>query len=279
MLRLRIPIVLLLSATAFACAGGGDTLILATTTSTQDSGLLDELVPRFEGETGYRVKTIAVGSGAALRLGQEGEADVVLAHDPDAEEAFMMEGHGVNRRLVMHNDFILVGPEADPAGIRGAASATEAFRRIAESEALFLSRGDRSGTHVKELALWRMAGITPSGGWYQETGSGMGQTLLIASDKQGYTLADRATYLVQEDNTDLALLLEGDPALFNEYHVIQVNPAKSSRINAEAAAAFVEFITSPEAQELIRMFGVDRFGEPLFVPDAYLESTPARDER
>lgn len=280
MLRLIAPIVLLLlSAATFACAGGGDTLILATTTSTQDSGLLDELVPRFESETGYRVKTIAVGSGAALRLGEEGEADVILAHDPEAEEAFMAEGHGINRRLIMHNDFVLVGPAADPASIRGAGSAAEALRRIARSETLFLSRGDRSGTHVKELALWRQVGVTPSGGWYQETGSGMGQTLLIASDKQGYTLADRATYLVQKDNTDLALLLEGDPALFNEYHVIQVNPAKSSRINAEAAAAFVEFITSPEVQDLIRLFGVDRFGQPLFVPDAYLESTPARDNR
>ncbi len=257
-----------------ACGTGEDALILATTTSTHDSGLLDELVPLFEGETGCSVKTIAVGSGAALRMGEEGEADVILAHSPDAEDAFMAAGHGINRRLVMHNDFVIVGPADDPAAVRGLGDAAETMRRIAKTESLFLSRGDESGTHAKELGLWRSAGLTPAGGWYQESGTGMGQTLLVASDKQGYVLTDRATYLALRDNLALDILVEGDPALFNVYHVMQVNPEKSDRINAEAAAAFAAFITSPEAQEIIRGFGEDRFGQPLFVPDAYLESTP-----
>ncbi len=269
-----IIIVCALSFLLAACTGGGDELILATTTSTQDSGLLDVLIPRFEEATGLSVKTIAVGSGAALRLGEEGEVDVVLAHSPDAEEAFMAAGHGVNRRLVMHNDFVIVGPDDDPAGIAGLDDAAEALRRIAAKGAPFLSRGDDSGTNAKELKLWGEAGVTPSGGWYQETGTGMGQTLLVASEKRGYTLTDRGTYLAQRENLDLKTLVEGDPSLFNVYHVLQVNPAKSSRINAEGAARFVEFITSPETQDLIAGFGVDRFGQPLFVPDAFVESTP-----
>lgn len=257
-----------------ACTGGGDQLILATTTSTQDSGLLDVLVPQFERQTGYDVKTIAVGSGAALRLGEEGEADVILAHSPDAEEAFMAAGHGVNRRLVMHNDFVIVGPPHDPAGVRGLTDAAEAFRRIAGGGVTFLSRGDESGTHARELKIWSSAGLQPSGGWYQETGTGMGQTLLVASDKRGYTLSDRGTYLAQQKNLALDVLVEGDPSLVNVYHMMQVNPEKSGRINAEAAAAFVEFITSSEVQDVIRGYGVDRFGQPLFVPDAFVESTP-----
>ncbi len=263
----------LLSFLALAC-GGGNELILATTTSTQDSGLLDQLVPLFERESGYRVKTIAVGSGQALRMGEQGEADVILSHSPEAEEAFMAAGHGVDRRLVMHNDFVIVGPAGDPAGVAGLASATEALSRIAETGSTFLSRGDDSGTHARERKLWEAAGLTPSGSWYQETGQGMGQTLVIASDKRGYTLSDRGTFLAQEANLDLATLLEGDPALFNVYHVILVNPDKHPRINAAGARAFSQFITSAAVQEMIRNFGVDRFGEPLFVPDAYLESTP-----
>jgi len=269
--RLALALVFALVGLAAACGGGGNELILATTTSTRDSGLLDELVPLFEEETGYSVKTIAVGSGAALRLGEEGEADVILAHSLEAEEAFVAAGHGVNRRLVMHNNFILVGPTDDPAGVRGLDDAPEAMSQIAESESPFVSRGDDSGTHAKELEIWRSAGLTPAGGWYQESGIGMGQTLLVASDKQAYTLCDRATYLVLRENLALDILVQGDPALFNVYHVMQVNPAKSSQINAEAAAAFVAFITSPEAQEVIRSFGEDRFGQPLFVP-----GSPAR---
>jgi len=259
---------------AAACGAAGGELILATTTSTQDSGLLDVLVPMFEERTDYTVKTIAVGSGAALRLGEEGEADVILAHSPDAEEEFMAAGHGANRRLVMHNDFVIVGPAGDPAGVRGLDDAAEAFRRIAASATTFLSRGDESGTHTKELSVWGSAGAEPSGSWYQETGVGMGPTLLVADEKRGYTLSDRGTYLAQEDNLALEILVEGDPALFNVYHVMQVNPEKSGRINADAAAAFVKFITSDEVQNVIRGFGVEAYGQPLFVPDAYLESTP-----
>ena len=266
--------VLLSLVLAGACSAGGDVMILATPTSTQDRGLLEEILPLFERETGYRVKTIAVGSGAALRLGMEGEADVILAHSPKAEEAFVAEGHGINRRLVMHNDFVIVGPVGDPAGLRGLGDATEAMRRIAESESLFVSRGDESGTHARELEIWRAAGLTPSGGWYQESGTGMGQTLFVANEKRGYTLSDRATYLTLREVLDLDIAVEGDPSLFNEYHVMQVNPDKSDRINAEAAAAFVTFMTSPETQAVIRDFGLSRFDEPLFVPDAYLESTP-----
>ncbi len=226
----------LILALATACVGGENQLILATTTSTQDSGLLDVIVPQFERQTGYSVKTIAVGSGAALRLGEEGEVDVVLAHSQDAEEAFMAAGHGVNRRLVMHNDFVIVGPAADPAGVRGLGDAAEAFRRIAEAEATFLSRGDESGTHAREMKIWDSIVVTTSGGWYRETGTGMGQTLLVASEMRGYTLSDRGTYLAQQQNLALEVLVEGDSTLFNVYHVMQVNPEKSRRINAEAAA-------------------------------------------
>lgn len=257
-----------------ACMDGGNQLLLATTTSTQDSGLLDVLVPEFERQTGYTVKTIAVGSGAALRLGKEGEVDVILVHSPLAEEFFMAAGHGVNRRLVMHNDFVILGPPHDPARLRGLTDAAEAFRRVAARGALFLSRGDESGTHIKERALWGAAGLIPSGNWYQETGIGMGQTLLVASDKQAYTLADRGTYLAQRENLTLEVLVEGGPPLFNVYHVMQVNPEKSRRINAEAAAAFVRFITSKMAQDLIRGYGVDLYGQPLFLPDVYVESSP-----
>ena len=264
----------LLLTLAIACGGGGRELILATTTSTQDSGLLDVLVPMFEERTDYAVKTIAVGSGAALRLGEEGEADVILAHSPDAEEGFMAANHGVNRRLVMHNDFIIVGPAGDPAGTRGLDDAAEAFRRIAASWATFLSRGDESGTHTKELKVWDSAGVEPSGRWYQETGTGMGPTLLVADEKRGYTLSDRGTFLAQRDAVALEVLVEGDPALFNVYHVMQVNPEKSGRINAEGAAAFAEFITSDEIQKVIHDYGAAEYGQPLFVPDAYLESTP-----
>ncbi len=272
----RAGLVLASLALLFAFLACGDTneLILATTTSTQDSGLLDRLVPLFEKETGYHVKTIAVGSGQALRLGEEGEADVVLAHSPEAEEAFMAAGHGVDRRLVMHNDFVVVGPAADPARIAGLNSASAALARIAEAGSLFLSRGDDSGTHVRERKLWEAAGVTPSGSWYQETGQSMGQTLVIASDKRGYTLSDRGTFLAQAKKLDLAILLEGDPGLFNVYHVIVVNPDKHPRVNGEGARAFSRFITSSVVQEIIRNFGVDRYGEPLFVPDAYIESTP-----
>ena len=244
-------------------------LILATTTSTQDSGLLDVLVPLFEKQTGYFVKTIAVGSGQAMVMGEKGEADVLLVHSPEAEVKFMAGGFGVDRRLVMHNDFVIVGPPADPAGISGLKRATEAFSKIAAKQALFLSRGDNSGTHAEEKALWKAAGINPEGQkWYQQTGLGMGQTLNVASEKRTYTLSDRGTYLAMKKRLDLAILVEGDRQLLNIYHVIEVNPEKWPRVNSAGAKAFEAFMLAPETQARIRTFGVDTFGSPLFFPDA-----------
>jgi tungstate transport system substrate-binding protein len=244
-------------------------IILATTTSTQDSGLLDVLIPLFEKKTGYFVKTIAVGSGQAMMMGQKGEADVLLVHSPDAEEHYMAGGYGVNRRLVMHNDFVVVGPAADRAGIKGMKSASAAFKRIAAGQALFMSRGDNSGTHAKEKAIWKVAAITPDGQkWYQQTGLGMGQTLNVASEKQVYALADRGTYLALARRLDLAILVEGDRDLLNIYHVIEVNPSKWPKVNGAGARAFADFMVSPETQAVVKAFGVDKFGSPLFFPDA-----------
>jgi tungstate transport system substrate-binding protein len=239
-------------------------MILATTTSTQDSGLLDELVPRFEDESGCSVKTIAVGSGEAMELGEKGDADVLLVHSPEAEQEYMDGGHGVSREAVMHNDFIVVGPGDDPAGIKGAGSAAEAFTRIAKAEAPFASRADESGTNTKELSLWESAGIEPKGSWYIETGQGMGETLTIASQKQAYTLSDRGTFLAT-DNLDLDLLVEGGKDLLNPYHVIVV---KGEGVNRACAQEFSDWITSPETQREIGRFGVAEYGEPLFVADA-----------
>lgn len=244
-------------------------VILATTTSTQDSGLLDVLIPIFEKKTGYFVKTIAVGSGQAMAMGKKGEADVMLVHSPEAEMEFVKEGFGVNRRLVMHNDFIIVGPGADPAKIKGMKSAADALKKIAAANALFISRGDNSGTHAKEKILWKQANITPAGKkWYQETGLGMGQTLNVASEKNGYTLADRGTYLALKKNLVLDILAEGDAILLNIYHVMEVNNAKWPKVNAAGAKAFADFMVSKDTQEIIRTFGVDKFGSPLFFPDA-----------
>jgi tungstate transport system substrate-binding protein len=254
---------------AAGCGGGGSELILATTTSTVDSGLLDVLVPAFEEANDYNVKTVGVGSGAALEMGANGDADVLLVHSPSAEEEFMDAGHGTNRQLVMHNDFIIVGPADDPAGVADAADVTAAMQAIADAGAPFVSRGDDSGTHSRELALWEAAGIDPTGeSWYAESGQGMGATLQIADQTDAYTLSDRATYLAQQDNLDLALLSEGDARLLNIYHVIQVNPEEFDDLNAEGAEAFVEFMVSDEAQQMIGEFGVEEFGEPLFIPDA-----------
>jgi len=253
---------------AVACSGGDEELILATTTSTQDSGLLDVLVPEFEDQYDCNVKTIAVGSGEALRLGSEGEADVLLVHSPKAEEEFMTAGNGESRELVMHNDFIIVGPADDPAGFAGSETAADAMAKIAAAEATFLSRGDESGTHTKELSLWTAAEIEPAGSWYQETGQGMGATLNIANEKQGYTLSDRGTYLAQGGNLDLEILYEGDPGLNNVYHVIVVDPEKHSEVNPECARDFADFMVAADTQDIIGTFGLDEFGEPLFFPDA-----------
>lgn len=250
-------------------AAASKSLILATTTSTQDSGLLDLLIPLFEKESGYFVKTIAVGSGQAMAMGKKGEADVLLVHSPDAEKKFMNEGAGSSRKLVMHNDFIVVGPASDPARIKGTKSSAEVFRKIAQSGSLFLSRGDNSGTHAKEKGLWKAAAITPDGQkWYQQTGLGMGQTLNVAAEKKGYTLADRGTYLAMKKTLGLQILAEGDAKLLNVYHVIDVNVAKWPKVNAAGAKAFSDFMVAKKTQELIRTFGVDKFGAPLFFPDA-----------
>jgi tungstate transport system substrate-binding protein len=266
---------LLIVAAVYGCGGGSDELILATTTSTQDSGLLDVLIPQFEKEHSYKVKTLAKGSGEALRLASEGEADVVLAHSPKAEEDFMAAGNGESRLVVMHNDFIIVGPADDPAGVRGLTSAADALKKIASAEAIFLSRGDESGTHTKEKSLWTAAGLEQGGSWYQETGQGMGETLNVASQKQGYTLSDRGTYLAQKANLDLNLLVQGDKALFNQYHVMVVDPKKHSNVNVEGARAFASFITSPEVQATIGQFGVKEYGQALFIADAGQEAAGA----
>jgi len=266
-----ITAVFLLGATLSAPAAGPaqKNLILATTTSTQDSGLLDVLIPVFEKKTGYFVKTIAVGSGQAMAMGQKGEADVLLVHSPDAEKKFIEEGSGVNRLIVMHNDFIVVGPPADPAAIKGAKSTVEAFKKIAAAGSLFLSRGDNSGTHSKEKGIWKAAGINPEGQkWYQQTGLGMGQTLNVAAEKKGYTLADRGTWLALKKNLGLEILKEGDPILLNVYHVIAVNPAKWPKVNADGAKAFSDFMVSAETQGIIKTFGVGKYGGALFFPDA-----------
>ncbi|MDP1992672.1 MAG: substrate-binding domain-containing protein [Syntrophales bacterium] len=244
-------------------------LILATTTSTQDSGLLDVLIPVFEKKTGYFVKTIAVGSGQAMAMGQKGEADVLLVHSPDAEKKFMAEGYGVNRLIVMHNDFVVIGPPADPATIKEAKSTPEAFKKIAAAGALFLSRGDNSGTHAKEKGIWKAAGINPeSQKWYQQTGLGMGQTLNVAAEKKGYTLADRGTWLSLQKNLGLPILKEGDPILLNVYHVIAVNPVKWPKVNADGAKSFSDFMVSAETQGIVKTFGVEKYGGALFFPDA-----------
>jgi tungstate transport system substrate-binding protein len=261
------------------CSAGGTaraedaarTVILATTTSTQDSGLLDALLPAFQKESGYAVKTISVGSGQAMAMGRRGEADVLLVHSPADEQKLVEEGLGVNRRLVMHNDFIVVGPRTDPAKVKATRSSREAMAAIARAGALFVSRGDASGTHAKEKNLWKAAGVNPEGQkWYQQTGLGMGQTLAVASEKDGYTLTDRASFLALSRSRTLQLdvVLEKEPLLLNVYHVIEVTPSRWPRVNAAGARAFSDYLVAPKTQEAIGRFGVEKFGAPLFVPDA-----------
>lgn len=268
LVTLLSALLLVAPAAGGAAAPARPEVILATTTSTMDSGLLDVLIPMFEKETGYRVKPIAVGTGQALALAERGEADVVLAHAPAAEKRLVDAGHVLNWTLVMHNDFVLVGPPGDPAKVKGTRKTADAMRRIAEAKAIFLSRGDDSGTHKKEQELWKAAGVAPQGAWYQEAGQGMGQTLNIASEKGAYALADRGTYLSLTRNLRLGVLHEGDRPLLNVYHVMNVNPARHPKVNAEGGKAFVDFMVSPEAQATIETFGVDRYGAPLFFPDA-----------
>ncbi|OGK86571.1 MAG: tungsten ABC transporter substrate-binding protein [Candidatus Rokubacteria bacterium GWA2_73_35] len=266
-LRLLLALGLLLVASAPAAAQS-PVVILSTTTSTQDSGLLDVLVPMFEKQTGFTVKTIAVGTGQALALAARGEADVTLAHAPALEKTYVANGKLLNRRLVMYNDFVVLGPEADPAGLRGAKKAAGAFRRIAAAGARFVSRGDKSGTHARELALWKAAGLTPASPWYIESGQGMGATLGIADDRRAYTLADRATYLAFTRRVALKILVEGDPRLRNIYSVMEVNPANGPRVNAAGGRKFAGFMLAPGTQAVVQTFGVDTYGQTLFVPIA-----------
>jgi tungstate transport system substrate-binding protein len=245
-------------------------LILATTTSTQDSGLLDVLIPLFEQQTGYTVQTVAVGSGAAITMGQQGNADVLLVHSPSAEVTFMTDGWGKERVMVMHNDFLIVGPASDPAHIKGL-GLVAALKAIAAASATFVSRGDKSGTNIKELALWKSAGIDPLGTaapWYIESGQGMGATLTITSEKGGYTLTDRATFLANQANLQLMILVEKDNSLLNVYHVITVNPDKWPNVNYAGALAFLNFLVAPATQQVIGSFGVQKYGQQLFIPDA-----------
>jgi len=272
---LILILVLGLSACSSAGAPGGSNpeaqvkdIILATTTSTQDSGLLDALHPTFESQSGYVMKTVAVGTGQALKMGEECNADVLLVHAPAAEQELMDKGYGAERLLVMHNDFIFVGPASDPAAIKGMASAAEALKLLAEKGALFASRGDDSGTHKMEKNLWTAAGTIPAGDWYIETGQGMGATLKVASEKGAYTLTDRGTFLALREGLDLEPLVERDTVLLNVYHVITVNPEKCSKTNTAGADAYAAFLTSPETQETISTFGVDKFGQALLYPDA-----------
>ena len=245
-------------------------IILATTTSTRDAGLLDALLPVFERASGYHVQVIAVGSGQALEMGRRGDADVVLSHAPEAERALVDRGYFVGRRIVMHNEFLIVGPPVDAAGVRGMSDAVAAFARIAAHRARFVSRGDQSGTHQREQLLWRKAGITPppSGSWYIESGQGMGATLQLADEKRAYALTDRATYLTWRDHVQLVPLAEGDSLLYNVYHVLELNPGNASRVNARGGKALADFLVAPETQARIAEFGRLRFGQSLFVPDA-----------
>ena len=250
------------------------TIILATTTSTKDSGLLDEILPVFEEESGYTVDVVSVGSGEAMTMGENGEADVLLVHSPAAEEEYVAGGHADEdgRMDVMYNDFVIIGPEADPAGVSANAAddAIAAFEDIMNSQSTFVSRGDESGTHSKELSIWEAAGLTPSGDWYVEAAAGMGDVITMADEMSGYTLADRATWLNVGGDTALTILCEKDPSgtLYNQYGVICVNPDKNENINHEGAKAFQEWIVSDETQQLIGEYGVEEYGEALFVPNA-----------
>jgi tungstate transport system substrate-binding protein len=243
-------------------------VILSTTTSTQDSGLLDVLVPLFEKQTGYIVKTISVGTGQALALAAKGDADVALVHAPSLEKQYVAEGKLLNRRLVMYNDFVIIGPRSDPAKIKSAKTASAALRLIEQSKSRFVSRGDNSGTHNLEKTLWKEAGIEPKEDWYIETGQGMGATLGIANERNAYTITDRGTYLALGSRIFLAILGQGDKALLNIYSVMEVNPANGPRINTAGGKAFADFMVAPQTQSVIKSFGVAKFGQPLFVPVA-----------
>jgi tungstate transport system substrate-binding protein len=259
---------LMLGPTAQAAESKDRNVILTTTTSTQDSGLLDVLVPLFEKQTGYSVKTVSVGTGQALVLAAKGDADVALVHAPDLEKKYVADGKLLNRRLVMYNDFVIIGPKEDPAKIKSAKTAIAALKLIEQSKSPFVSRGDNSGTHNLEKSLWKEAGIQPKGDWYIEAGQGMGATLGIANERNAYTITDRGTYLALAKRVTLPILVEGDRLLLNVYSVMEVNSANGPRVNTTGGKAFAEFMVSPQAQNAIKNFGVEKFGQPLFVPVA-----------
>lgn len=258
----------LVSPSVYGAESKDRNVILSTTTSTQDSGLLEVLIPLFEKQTGYSVKTISVGTGQSLALAAKGDADVALVHAPSLEKKYVADGKLLNRRLVMYNDFVIIGPKADPAKIKAAKSAPAALKLIEQSKSRFVSRGDNSGTHNLERSLWKEAGITPKGDWYIESGQGMGATLGIANERNAYTITDRGTLLALRKRITLPILVEGDRALLNIYSVVEVNPANGPRVNAAGGKAFADFMVSPPAQDTIKSFGVERFGQPLFVPVA-----------
>jgi tungstate transport system substrate-binding protein len=243
-------------------------LILSTTTSTQDSGLLDVLIPMFEMQTGYSVKTVSVGTGQALALAAKGDADVALIHAPSLEKQYVANGKLLNRRLVMYNDFVIIGPKEDPAKVKSAKTALAALKQIEQTQSRFVSRGDNSGTHNIEKSLWKKAGIMPKGDWYIEAGQGMGATLGIANERNAYTITDRGTLLALGKRVNLPILIEGDKALLNIYSVIEVNPANGPRINTAGAKAFADFMVAPQTQNVIKNFGVEKFGQSLFFPVA-----------
>jgi tungstate transport system substrate-binding protein len=267
MMKRLIAVALVLCAILLPLSAQTTRLRLATTTSTQDSGLLPILNPPFEKLTGITVDVIAVGSGKAIALGQNGDVDVLMVHDRKAEDQFVAQGYGVNRRDVMHNDFVIVGSVDDPAGIGGMKSAVDAFRKIATASATFVSRGDASGTNAKELDLWVAASVKPKGAWYKEVGQGMGVVLTMSKDLKAYTLSDRGTWIAMKDKLQgLKILSEGDPALFNPYGVIAVNPQKHPEVNYMAALQYIAWVTSVQGQKIIRDYALG--GEQLFTPDA-----------
>ena len=285
-MKTKLLILLVLVAILTACTGSlsrgadpvepstgegadGAQIILATTTSTENSGLLAHILPDFEAKFGVTAEVVAVGTGQALRLGESGDADVLLVHARAREDAFMEAGHGSRREDVMYNDFIILGPPQDPAGIRDQGEAARVFQMIAESEVPFVSRGDDSGTHTKEKAIWAAADLGPSGDWYISAGQGMGAVLTMADEELAYTLSDRATYFARTmEGTDLEILAEGDPILFNPYGVMAVNPEKGEHIKSELANQFIDWLISVPTQELIGQYGVEEFGSPLFIPDS-----------
>lgn len=253
----------------FSQAGAAEILRISTTTSTENSGLLAVLNPPFALRQNVRLDIIAVGTGKALRLGENGDVDVVFVHAPKAELAFIEAGFGIDRKAVMHNDFVFVGPKTDPAGLKSADSVKSALRKISEHKAVFISRGDDSGTHKKELALWQAAAITPSGDWYREAGQGMGAVLRMTDDKQAYTLTDRGTFIAFQDKIDLVVLKEGDAALFNPYHIIAVNPERHAHVVYQLAKKYIDYVTGAEGQKIIADYKMA--GQQLFYPDAEVE--------